>query len=122
MDPGSPPGRQNHYLVARMQLARLDPARVCPIVRIGRTGPNYPLDWEAEGGAGRRDGHLHRLQVIEERRPVIPGHSARAVDDVVARQRRYRDVRDLRKSQTLGQAGEVRPDLLESRFLEIDQI
>ena len=73
-------------------------------------GPDHPLHREARGLlVGVVVGHLHLLEQLEQHRAVVPGHARRALDHVVAVQRRHRDVGDAprRRLQLLGEAAEL---------------
>src|SRR5437868_3425766 len=48
--------------------------------------PNHPLHREAAAVEIAVGGDLYCLEVLEQRRAVVPGHVLRAVDDVVALQ------------------------------------
>ena len=52
---------------------------------------DHPLDGEAAVVEVAVAGDLDRLEVLEQRRPVVPGHPLAALDHVVAAQRRHRD-------------------------------
>ena len=76
------------------------------------------------GARSLRPDHRHRLQVPEQRRPVVPGGALRALDDVVADQRRDRDRHDgvVREAQRPGERGEVLGDRGERLLVVVDQV
>ena len=121
-DPRRDPGRQRENLVAGAKAATVDPARVRAIVRVAGGAANHPLDRQAE-----RAGSLDRvdadgLEVLEERRPVEPGHGIRRLDDVVAAQRRDRDGRDAGDAEAPGKGGDLGGDRPEHGLVESDEV
>ena len=95
VDPGDPrlaPGGQHHHLVADPEHARGHLAGVAAVVVVlVRHRAHHPLDREArvhEVAVGR---HVHVLQVVEQRGPLVPGHPLGAVHHVVAVEGRDRD-------------------------------
>jgi hypothetical protein len=91
------PGRQDDDLVADAQGAAGDRAGVAAVVGpLGRHRPDDVLHREARGpGLAVVALDVHALEVLEQRRPVVPGHRRAAVHDVVALQRRHRDRGDV---------------------------
>ena len=65
---------------------------------------------------------LHRLQVLEQGRPVVPRHVGRPLDHVVAEQSRHRDGRRLDDLQPGGHRLEVAHDRLEPDLVPADQV
>ena len=85
-------------------------------------GPDHVLDREpaVDEVAVRRDVHL--LEVVEERRPVVPGHVGGTVDDVVAVQRRDGDEGEVRDVEPARPVDELLLDLFEHRLLVVDEV
>ena len=87
------------HLVARLEHPAGHLAGVAAVVVQGRVGggvrPDDVLHREPDVDqvAVRRD--VHVLQVVQQRRPVVPGHVAGPLDDVVAVQRGDRDEREV---------------------------
>ncbi len=67
-------------------------------------------------------GDLDRLQVLEQGRALVPRHRVRALDDVVAAQRRERDRAQVADAELFGEVGELDDDLLEALLREVDEI
>ncbi len=75
-------------------------------------------------------GHLDLLEQLEQRRPLVPVHRLRGIDDVVAVERRDRDVDDLvvlaRSLPVAAQVGrkalELLRELLEARLRVVDEV
>ena len=84
--------------------------------------PDHPLDREPDLGevTVRRDHHV--LEVVEQRRAVVPRHRGRAIDDVVAVQRRDRDEADVGDAQPGRPVGEVVDDVLEHGLVVFDEV
>ena len=87
-----PEGRTTTSSPARHDAAR-DLARVAAVVVVlVAHRADHPLHGEAAVVEVAVAGELDRLEVLEQRRPVVPRRSASdALDDVVAAQRRHRD-------------------------------
>ena len=62
------------------------------------------------------------LEVMEQGRPVVPGHARGAGDDVVLVQRGDRDDGEVGRLQLRGERGELVGDLLEDVLGEVDQV
>ena len=93
-DARAQPRRQHDDVVARAPDAARDLAGVAAVVVVlVRHRPDHPLHREAAQLDVPVGGDLDRLEVLEQRRPVVPRHLLGAVDDVVAAQRRDRDHR-----------------------------
>jgi hypothetical protein len=62
------------------------------------------------------------LEVVQQRRPLVPAHLRRAVDDVVAVQRRDRNERDIRDVELGDDLAEVACDRVVDGLVELDQV
>ena len=65
---------------------------------------------------------VHGLEVVQQRRPLVPRHVRRAVDDVVAVERRDRDERHVVEVEAGGELGELVADLLEAVSVVVDEV
>ena len=65
---------------------------------------------------------MHVLEVVQQRRPLVPRHRLRALHHVVAQQRRDRDEGHVGDLKARGEALEVVHDLVEHALLEVDQV
>ena len=117
------PDGQHDHLVARAEHARGDLARVAAVVvQLVRHRARDPLDREArvlEVAVGR---HVHVLEVVEQRRALVPGHVLGALDHVVAVQRRDRDEGHVLHVELRRPAREVRADPVEDLLVPVDQV
>ena len=84
--------------------------------------PVHPLHRKAERPFLSAACYLNRLQMPEQRRPVIPMHMRARGDYIVALERRERDRRYQLEAERLGEAGKLLGDRLEARLVEIDEI
>ena len=107
-------GRHDDHLVAGRERAAGELARVAALVVLAAARADRPLHREAQRVAGRVRAHLHGLEVLEQRRPVVPGRGVRALDDVVAVQRGDRDHGRVGDVEPVGEPAEVRLDLAEA--------
>ncbi len=119
-DPRDLLGGQHEHLLAGTQHAAGDLARVPAVV--GLVVADDPLDREARPLEVAVVGDLHRLEVAEQRRPRVPGHVLRPVDDVVAVLGADRDVHDLARPQAAGEVREVTHDRVEDLLVEVDEV
>src|SRR6202012_2709346 len=67
-------------------------------------------------------GDVHVLQVVQQRRAVVPGHVRASLDDVVAVQRGDRDEREVGDVELGRELGELAADLLEDLLVVADQV
>ena len=67
-------------------------------------------------------GDLDRLEVLEQRRPVVPRHAFAALDDVVAAQRRDRDHVHVAQPEALARLAQLCLDLAEALLREADEV
>ena len=65
---------------------------------------------------------MHVLEVVEQRRALVPRHRLRALHDVVTEQRRDGDERDVGHLQARREAVEVLHDLIKHALLVIDEV
>ena len=117
------PGRQHHDLVAGPEHARGHLAGVAAVVvQLVGHRPRDPLDREARVLKVAVRGHVHVLEVVEQRRPVVPVHPSGALDHVVAVERRDRDEGHVVDVELRGPAGEVGADPLEDLLVEVHEV
>ena len=96
-------------------LAHLDPARGDSAgIAAEIAGAEHELHRQAEGRGARDDFGIDGFEIVEQRRPGIPGHRRRAVGDIVAGQRRDRNDGGFGESEALGHGAKFRLDLLEA--------
>ena len=62
------------------------------------------------------------LEVVEQRRALIPGHRIRSIDDVVAEQRRDGDEGHVGQLQACRERVELLDDRVEHRLVVVDQV
>ena len=113
-------------VVARLPDAAGDLARVAAVVvvLVGDRA-DHPLDGEAAVVEVAVAGDLDRLEVLEQRRPVVPGHRftlGAALDDVVAAKRRHRDHLDIAETEPLARVAQLLLDLAEALLRELGEI
>ncbi len=117
-NPGGEPRRQHHHLVTRLEDAAGDGAGIAPVVVelvVGAAlGPDHELDREPGVDQVAVGGDVDILEVVEQRRALIPRGVVAAADDVVAVQSRHRHEGDVVHLELGGEAPEVVPDLLEA--------
>ncbi len=115
--------RQHDHLVARSHHSAGELARVGAVVRhAARRWTDHPLDGEAHVDQVAVGGDVDVLEVVEQRRPLIPGHRLRAIDHVVAEQRRDRDERHVGHLQAGSEAVEVLDDRVEDALVEVHEV
>ena len=75
---GRAAGRQHDDLVARAEDATRDLAGIAPevVVLVG-LGPDDPLDREPGVDEVAVGADVHVLEVVQQRRPLVPGHRQR---------------------------------------------
>ena len=114
--------RQHHDLVARLEHAAGDLPGVAAVVVGGVVGlvlrPDHVLHREAGVDEVAVGGDVHLLEVVQQRRALVPGHVGRAVDDVVAVQRRDRDEGEVVHVELHGEGAELGLDLLEALLVQ----
>ena len=127
---------QHHDLVARPPRCRRRPGRRSRGSRAGlrvrrrgtRIGAvpraDHVLHRHPERRPHLRAGDRHRLEVPEQRRPVVPGGALGAIHDVVPDQRRDRDRDDgvVGEAERTGEPGEVLRDRGEDRLVVVDEV
>ena len=111
--------RQHHHRIARRHLAGGNRAGETAEVLVG---PVDPLHRQAQAAGRFAAVHLHRLQVLQQRRPGVPGRVRRSLEQVVALQRRQRDCLHLADAQLRGQRAIALRDRLEHRLVVADQV
>ena len=65
---------------------------------------------------------LHLLEVVEQRRALVPGHPGRAVDHVVALERAEWDEGEVLDVQRFGEVGEVGHDPVEHALVPVHEV
>ena len=107
-------GRQHHHLVARLEHARGDLAGVAAVVGDHRRlWTDHVLHREPHVDQVAVGGDVHVLQVVQQRRPLVPRAVRRAGDDVVAVQRGDRDDGEVGRVELGRERGELVGDRLE---------
>ncbi len=117
------PRRQDEHVVARAQDARCHRARVATEVGVlRRLAPDDVLHREARVDEVLVAADVDRLQVVQQRRPVVPPHVLGPLHHVVAPKRRNGDERDVVHVQPGGELHEVGLDLLVAALVPVDQV
>ena len=112
-------GARHHDLVSRANGARPERAGEAAEVEVR---PVHPLHGHAERPGLQVVGYLDRLQVLLQRRPVIPGRLRRPLHDVVAEAGRDRDRLQRLESEPFGERPVCGDDALEGILGMVDQI
>ena len=100
-----------------------DLAGVAAVVAVlGGLGADHVLHREAHVDQVAVAREVHRLEVVEQRRSLVPRHVGGAVDDVVAVERRDRDERDVVEIEAGGELGELGADLVEAVRVVVDEV
>ncbi len=83
-----------------------------------------PLDREASRHVvGWSSDTSHLLEMVQQRRPVVPRHALGALDDVVAAQRRDRDVQAVvRRPASARNGAKLGDDLVEALLAVVDEV
>ncbi len=114
-DPGHlalPAGGQDAHALAHLDRAAGHRAGVAPEVEVR---PVHPLHREPKGRCPHPVGvDLDRLQVLEQRGPLVPAHLGAPGHDVVAAQRRDRDAGEVRQADRGGGRAVFGLDLAEA--------
>jgi hypothetical protein len=84
--------------------------------------PDHRLHREAEVDLVAVGARVGRLQLVQERRAVVPVHVVGRVDDVVALQRRDGNERDVLHVQLLGEGLELGHDLAEAFLAVVHEV
>ena len=85
-------------------------------------GPVDPLDRHAERPVAAPVGDVHGLEMGDQRRAAVPGHSRARFGQIVPVARRERDRGDVGEAETRGEAGEIGDDAVEHRLAVVDEI
>ena len=117
------PDGQNDDLVARAPDAARDRAGVAAVVVVlVRHRPDHPLHREAAVVEVPVEGELDRLEVLEQRRRRRTTASfSRAVDDVVAVERRHRDHVQVVRAEAAS-VSRSRDDLVVALLRPVDEV
>ncbi len=109
LDPRARAARQHDHVVAGAQHAAGDLAGVAAVVVMGVVVRAHdPLDRQPAGVEHLAvGGDVDALEVLEQRRAVVPRRGVRALDDVVADQRGDRDRGHVREPDAAGEGAEV---------------
>ncbi len=123
-DPGLLPAGQHDHGIARAEHAGGDLPGVAAVVGVARvrTRPDHPLHREPAVDQVAVRGDVDVLEVVKQRRTLVPGHVLRAVDDVLAVHRRDRDERDVGRLQAGAELAKVLLDLLEAHLRVAGQV
>ncbi len=113
------PGRQHGDLVADAQAATGNGAGEA--AKIG-VRPVDPLHRQAERLAGAIVLDVDRFEILQQRRPLVPGRIGAGARHVVAVARGDRNRRDLLEAERGGEVRKLGDDLLERRLVETDQV
>ena len=120
------PGREVHDLVPRLEHTAGHLARVAPVVvQVGVGGlvrPDHVLDRETDVDEIAVRGDVHVLQVVQQRRPVVPEHILRPLDHVVPVQGGDGDEAQVTDLQLRGEGGELLADPLEHPLVVVNQV
>jgi hypothetical protein len=121
-DPGDrtlPAGGGDDHVVAHRHATGGNGAREAAEVLVR---PIHPLHREAQRLRRRIGGDVHRLEVLEQRRPGVPGHGRGPRRDVVAPLRGYGDRADGREAQPRGEGLPMGQHLFEGGLREFGGI
>ena len=119
----APARGQDDDLVADAPRPARDLARVAAVVVVvGRHRPDHPLHREAAVGEVPVSGELDRLEIAEERRPVVPRRRVGALGDVVPVERRHREDAQVLDPDLLGERAQLGLDLAEALLRPVDEV
>ena len=123
VDPRGRARGHDEHVVPRPQDPAGHRARVAPEVRVlGGLAPDDVLHREAGVDEVLVAADVDRLQVVQQRRAVVPPHVLRALHDVVTAEGRDRNERDVVHVQPGGELHEVGLDLLVAPLVPVDQV
>ena len=91
------------------------------MVRFG-SGPDHPLHGEAAIDEVAVRGDVHVLEVIQQRRTLVPGHVQRTLDDVLTVNGRDRDECDVGDLEPRAELAEILLDVIERALAVVDQV
>ena len=120
-DRGARAARQRHDLLPGAQRAARDLAGVAARAPAAVLGPQDPLDRQPHRPGPAVAGHVDLLEMLEQRRPVVPLGGA-ALDDVVAVQGRDREGARAVDADLPGQGLELPLDRPEAALVPVDQV
>ncbi len=117
------PRRQDHDVVAGLQNPAHDaPGVAAVVVVLVGLGTQHVLHREAGIDQVAVAGDVHLFEVVQQRRPLVPGHVGRSVDHVVAVQRRHRDEGEVGDVELGGELPELVLDLVEPLLAVVDEV
>ena len=121
---GRPPPRRKHddVVACLPDAARHLAGVAAEVVMLVRDRPDHPLDGEAAVVEIAVAGDLDRLEVLEQGRAVVPGHSLAARDDVVATKCRQRNHGNVTEPEPLARPAQLLLDLEEARLGEAGEV
>ncbi len=123
LDTRAPPRGEHDDLVARPPDTPRDRTAVAAIVVVARRHwPDDPLDGEAPLLEHAPGGELDALEVLEQRRPAVPGHRRPGLDDVLAVEGRERNGVQILQAEPLCEHVELGLDLHEAPGRVVDQV
>jgi len=123
LDRGGEARRQHHDLVAGTEDAAGDDAGVAAVVVVVVTHrTDHELHREARVDEVAVGADVHVLEVVEQRRSVVPRRVVGLARDVVAEQRRHRDEREVVDVELGGEVGEVGADRVEAALVVVDEV
>src|SRR5690606_29811780 len=111
LDLGGQAAGQDHDVVPGAQHAADDLTGEGAVVALAVLGADDVLDGEAHVDQVAVAGDVHVLQVVQQRRTLVPVHVLRARHDVVTGERRQRNRGDVGELEASGEVGEVVADL-----------
>ena len=117
-----PRGQDEQLVPGPQHAAGHRPGVAAEVRALGRLAPDDVLHREAGVDEVLVAADVDRLEVVEQRGPVVPPHVLGALHDVVASQRRDRDERDVVHVQPGGELHEVGLDLLVAVLVPVDQV
>ena len=116
-------GRQHHDLVADLDRATGHRAGVAAVVVEGvGLRPHDVLHREPHVDQVLVRADVHVLEVVQQRRTLVPGHVVRTLHHVVAAQGRHRDDGEVRDVELRRERAEVVGDLLEPCPVVVDEV
>jgi hypothetical protein len=126
LDGGGQPGWQVGYLVTGLEHPAGHLAGIAAVVVQARVGglvrPDHILHREPDVDQVPVGGDVHVLQVVQQRRAVVPGHARRPLDHVVAMQRGHRDEGQVADFQLHREGRELLGYAFKHRGVVVDEV
>ena len=111
--------RQHHHAVARLHAAARDRAGESAKIEVGSIDP---LHGKAEINEVSLAFKRHSVEVLEQRRPLVPRHRCAAVHNIVPDQRRHRNEAHAARRKLGREGGVLAHDLIKALLRETNEI